>query len=169
MKQQIILNIGVSGSGKTTWTTEQMENNSRILRINRDDIRKVLVGDLGGYYQRPDLNTLEIMVNNIEASMAVDMLRRGYDIIFDNTHLKPSYIKEKIDLMNHWAEALNREIEFKFKVFSEESSGLLKNRILNRDGNIFDDIKELSYIDKQISQLPSIAKYIKENYPNQIL
>lgn len=167
MKQQIIINIGISGSGKTTWSSEQIKNNSRLLRINRDDIRKVLVGDLVGYYKRSDLNTIETMVTNTEAYLAVEALRRGFDIIFDNTHLKFSYIKEKMELINHWAEALNREIEYKFKIFDLNHKETLKNRVAARE--ITFDPADLAYIDKQIAQLPSIIKYIEEHYPNQIL
>jgi len=167
MKQQIIINVGVSGSGKTTWSTEQVKNNSRILRINRDDIRRVLVGSLDGYYHRKDLSTIEVMVSNTEAYLAVEALRRGFDIIFDSTHLRASYITEKIELMEHWAEALNREIEFKFKIFDLNHAETLKNRISNRDNLLKPE--QLAYIDKQIQQFGNVMDYIEVQHKDKIL
>lgn len=51
MKKLIIL-VGISGSGKSTWATEYIQKNPDTLRINRDDIRKSLVGTLKNYYPR---------------------------------------------------------------------------------------------------------------------
>ena len=66
MKSEVIINVGISGAGKSTWTTQFIKENPNYLRINRDDIRKTLVGDLNGYYERKDLNRIETSINFIE-------------------------------------------------------------------------------------------------------
>lgn len=63
--QQVIINVGVSGAGKTTWSTQYMKKNIGNYRINRDSIRLQLVGTLDDYYQRKDLNYLEKLVTEI--------------------------------------------------------------------------------------------------------
>lgn len=164
--QEVIFNVGVSGSGKSTWTTNFIKNNPNYLRINRDDIRKTLVGDLNGYYQRKDLNIIENLVTNLEAYILVEALRKNYNIIMDNTHLKPSYIKDKLDLINHWSQALGREVSSKFKIFPINSKYILKDRISKRDSILEID---LGYIDKQIKSLPIVIDYINKNFKDQII
>lgn len=44
----VIITVGISGSGKSTWSTNFIKENPKYLRLNRDDIRKTLVGDLDG-------------------------------------------------------------------------------------------------------------------------
>ena len=107
------------------------------------------------------------MVSNTEAYLAVEALRRGFDIIFDSTHLRASYITEKIELMEHWAEALNREIEFKFKIFDLNHAETLKNRISNRDNLLKPE--QLAYIDKQIQQFGNVMDYIEVQHKDKIL
>lgn len=165
--QQIIFNIGVSGSGKTTWTTDQIKNNPNTLRINRDDLRRVLVGDLKGYYQRPDLNSIETIISNTEAHMIVEALRRNYNIIFDNTNLRSSYINDKINMVEHWSEVFNKDINIKFKIFNEINPDLLKLRVSQRDNISLNN--DTAYIDKQIKSFNNIVSYIKEYYKDQIL
>lgn len=164
--QQIIINVGVSGSGKTTWSINHMKLFPNTLRINRDDVRKVLIGDLKGYYKRSDLNSIENSVTSIETYSIVEVLRRDHDLILDNTHLKPSYIKEKLEMIEYWSKALKREMDIKFKLFKGIDVFTLKNRVHNRDGIPWQD---LNYIDKQVESLKSIEKYLEENHKNQII
>lgn len=49
MKQEIILTVGISNSGKTTWANKFCEENPNFANINRDDIRAMLYGNLNSY------------------------------------------------------------------------------------------------------------------------
>lgn len=162
--QQVIINIGVSGSGKSTWSTSYIDQNPNFMRINRDDLRKTVRGSLTGYYEQKGLNKIESLITDWEATMFVTMLRKGYDIIFDNTHLKFSYIREKMLLIEHWSEALDIPVDIYFKIFPFDNPHKLKTRVKERDGRF-----EADYIDKQLEQLRTIIPYIEEKYPNQIL
>ena len=87
--KNIILTIGISGSGKSSWTTNFIKENSNYLRINRDDIRKTLVGNLDGYYQKEprQLNHIENIVTFTENHLFDDLISCNYNVIIDNTNL----------------------------------------------------------------------------------
>lgn len=59
-KQKLIILSGISGSGKTTIATDLCNKFEKHVRVNRDELRKQLVGKLDqNYYKRKDLNSLE--------------------------------------------------------------------------------------------------------------
>ena len=41
---KIIITRGIPGSGKTTWAKDVVKENSNYIRINRDDLRIMLIG-----------------------------------------------------------------------------------------------------------------------------
>ena len=169
MGQQVIINVGVSGSGKSTWSTEYIKNNIGNYRINRDSIREQLVGTLDGYYQRKDVTYLEKLVTNMEEISFVNMLGEGASIIVDNTNLKPSYIQKWVDFVQAWNEDLPdfRKVAVRFKLFPESNAELLKKRVNIRDAPLGWD--KLNYIDKQVSSIRSAIAYVEDNYKDQIL
>lgn len=46
-KQKLIILSGISGSGKTTIATDLCNKFEKHVKVNRDDLRKQLVGKLG--------------------------------------------------------------------------------------------------------------------------
>lgn len=170
--KNLIINVGVSGSGKTTWTTKFIKENPNYLRVNRDDIRKTLVGDLDGYYQRKDLWRIEEeAVNNIESSMILELLHSGFNVIVDNTNLKPTYIEKFRHIVSAYNKDLvqnvDQEVQIRYNLFKENNVALLKKRVDVREAPI--DPHYLDYIDKQASQLKGIIHYIEDNYKYYIL
>lgn len=167
--QQVIINIGVSGAGKTTWSTEYMKNNIGNYRINRDSIRLQLVGTLDGYYQRKDLKFLENLVTEMEELQFVNLLGQGASIIVDNTNLKPNYIQKWVDFVQAWNEDLSevQQVKVLFKIFPEANAETLKKRVNIRDAPL--GWHKLNYIDKQVSSLKSAIAYVESNYKDQIL
>jgi predicted kinase len=162
--QQVIFNVGVSGSGKSTWTTNFIKNNSNYLRINRDDIRKTLVGDLLGYYNRKDLNTVENIVSSIENHIGEKALLNEYSVIVDNTNLSIKTINEKIKVIEKYNNHYGTNIQFSFRVFPLSDHWTLKARVNERD-----KFPNLDYIDKQLKSLPTIIKYLEDNYKEKIV
>jgi predicted kinase len=110
-KKTIIINVGISGSGKTTWTKEHLKNNSDTLRVNRDSIRNGIALYMTGYYQRHDIKTVEEMVTNIEEITFEEMTYNHKNIVIDNTNLKEVYINKWIDLADP------DFYDIKFKIF----------------------------------------------------
>jgi hypothetical protein len=168
MSQQVIINIGVSGAGKTTWSTNYMAKNIGNYRINRDSIRTQLVGTLDGYYQRKDLNFLENLVTELEEQYFVKFLQKGISIIVDNTNLKPSYIQKWLDLVHIWNvnQPELKKVQVKFKIFPEDNAHFLKKRVNVRDAPLGWD--KLNYIDKQVISLKDAISFVERNYKDQI-
>lgn len=98
--------IGVSGSGKSTYSKNKVKENSNLVRINRDDLRKTLfaVDQVDTeYYDRKDLRACEKLVSEVSEQIIYDSLNRGSDVIIDNTNLQMKYIQEIIRKFNHLA------------------------------------------------------------------
>lgn len=167
--QQVIINVGVSGAGKTTWSTQYMKKNIGNYRINRDSIRLQLVGTLDDYYQRKDLNYLEKLVTEIEDMQFLSLLEKGASVIIDNTNLKPSYIDRWVDFVYGWNQEKSaiQQVELLFKIFSEANPQTLKKRVNVRDAPLGWD--KLAYIDKQVSSLKSVISYIESKHKGKII
>ena len=170
--KELIILVGISGSGKSTWTENYIKNTNNTLRINRDDLGKSLVKDLKSYYQRADLNQLEIIISTTSYSLFNILMDLDKDIILDNTNLKKDYFSNFIIL----ASANNYNI--KFKLF-DCNIITAKKRILDRDYNTWCDDEDLfldqdilsktSYIDTQLEQYENIKRYILKEYAHLIM
>ncbi len=81
---------GCPGSGKTTYTKNWVgENPKGRIRVNRDDIRMMLFGSkVGLSYEQEDL------VTQVSRKAVKIGLRDGKDVIVDDMHLRPKYIRE---------------------------------------------------------------------------
>lgn len=164
--QEVIINIGVSGSGKTTWTTEFVKKNSNYVRINRDDLRKHFYGTLDDYYIHKDLNSREDFITQVEYLLFNNALEEGHSIVVDNTNLRSGYIEKWIRTILVFNSKHNRTVTYKFKLFEESNEYTLKKRVDVRDAPL--GWNKLNYIDNQIKSLKIILNYIKENYNNHI-
>lgn len=162
--QEVIINVGVSGSGKSTWTTSFIKNNSKYLRINRDDIRKTLVGDLMGYYNRKDLSTIEFIVTKLENNIGESALLRDYSLIVDNTNLSIKTINEKLKAIEKLNKLYGTNIQFSFRIFPLSDHWTLKSRVNERD-----KFPNLDYIDKQLKSLPVIIDYLEANFKGKVV
>lgn len=171
--KEVIICIGISGSGKSTWTTKFIKENSNYLRINRDDIRKTLVCNLDGYYQRRDLNTIETKVNHIEDFLFDNIWGINKYPIIDNTNLKQSYIYNWIFKVNEYnsqkAQGLYPDspiLDFKFKLF-DISLEDAERRVAKREN--MQTFEDLNYITKQFEQYKQIKQWILNNYNDKII
>lgn len=90
--QKIILTVGISGSGKSTWAEKEALEKGYAL-VSRDNIRKDVFGTNGrDYYEADDLKNREEIVSTIQDTLIRSLLDVGKSIIVDNTHLKAKYI-----------------------------------------------------------------------------
>lgn len=166
--QQVIINVGASGAGKTNWSIDYIKRNPNTARINRDDIRRMLVGTIEGFYERKNLNQLEVMISDLEEHLFLKLLTNGFDVIIDNTHLKPSYIDKWVQFIKFWNElGKTHQAEVKFKIFVMNDPKSLKDRVMQRDPfNTEDSVK---YIDKQVLSLKNAISHVEKNYKTQII
>lgn len=81
-KQKILVLRGLPASGKTTWAKQFILTNPDYIRVNRDDIRAMIVPEFKFG------SSMEVLVGNIEDSMIKESLLEGYNIIVDATNFR---------------------------------------------------------------------------------
>lgn len=96
-KPHIILTVGVSGSGKSTYACSLVDNNPDYVRVNRDEVRAMLFGfmrpeDHSAYYKSKGIGKKEELVTEVEDNIIMAALHIGKNVIVDATHLKMKYI-----------------------------------------------------------------------------
>lgn len=169
----VIITVGISGAGKSSWSTNFIKENPKYLRLNRDDIRKTLVGDLDGYYQRNDLKLIEDLVSDLEESYFYKVCNHCMmNLIIDNTHLKESYIKRWINIFDKYKDTTDYEVDYKFKFFDVDLE-VAKHRVMVRENWLTDDYMledfKVEYIEKQYQQYKNIKKFIEDNYKDRCI
>ena len=144
--RKIIVTVGCSGSGKTTWATNFIEKNEGYLRVNRDAIRMQITASNSKIL----IKELEKLVSKILDEQVRTILNDGYNVIIDNTHLQKKYIDEILMKYNHLAEVR--------LVFFDKSASKCKNGVMQRDG--FNT--NVDYIDRQAQQYKKLREQITD-------
>lgn len=141
---QLKVMIGISGSGKTTETTEFISANPNWVRVNRDDLRKQLLGKLTqSYYTTKQYMQTEGHITNLQDEQIRYFLQQGYNVIVDNTHLKKQYLDHYINEFNHIADVL-------FDVVNTSLQDCIE-RVTKREGAI-----NTEYIERQHRHLSDL-------------
>lgn len=114
---KILILQGIPASGKSTFAREFLKEHPDYIRVNRDDIRRML-----GDYWKPDRETF---VSSCEYAIILNAMDYGYNIIVDDTNLNPKTISK----WKATAEYKNYDIEFKrFHISLDEALERDKNR-----------------------------------------
>lgn len=136
-KPYILILVGISGSGKSTWANNVIQNkNTNTYKVSRDDIRKHVFGytdeTIGAYYENNFYQEYENTVSKIEISMIRTLLKSGKNVIIDNTNLKKQYIQKymKTFIYN----------DIHFKVFNDVNIDMCINRDKNRTYSVGENI-----------------------------
>lgn len=150
MKGKLIILIGISNSGKSTFASKLVQDDPKTyIRINRDDIRNLLFGytdeTISSYYHRSDINQLEKQVTRFEDTLIYDSLELGRTVIVDATHLKRAYIER----FKYWN--VPTEVKF-FPIDYDEAIGRNSKRSRKVDEGI---------IKKQLEQLRTLVRQLK--------
>lgn len=126
--QQVLIITGISGSGKSTFARQFVQENPNWLRVNRDDLRKSIVSvSLSEYWKwAPEQqHRIEMLVNELQRTTIQQALARGWNVLIDNTHIKKKYINELIKSVEDFP------VEIRFKLIEiplEEAIERDKNR-----------------------------------------
>lgn len=164
-----IICVGISGSGKTTYSTNLIKNDPSFIRINRDDLRKTLVGSLEGYYTSNALYFRESIINQLEIDIINSAINYKKNLVIDNTNLKETYLKEKLQHL--------KDFDVYFKLFPIKLD-LAKNRVFLRDYENeliideridYSDRKEVEYIEKQFELYDNVEEWLVRNFEDKIL
>lgn len=97
MDNKIIITIGISGSGKSTWAESYVKTaETPTVIVSRDNLRMSLFGlnpkTYNEYFAHPDLRKREDKITKFHDEQIWYALRNGFDVVADNTHLRESYI-----------------------------------------------------------------------------
>jgi predicted kinase len=79
---------GLPGSGKTTWARRQ----AGAVRVNRDDLRRMLHGGMIG------LGWAEVQVTLAQRAQVEALLRAGVSVVCDDTNLRAKVVRELAEL-----------------------------------------------------------------------
>lgn len=112
----LIITVGISGSGKSTWIKSLDLLNTIV--VSRDNLRKELTGDVSNH-------TKENMVTYLTFKNTVDALNLGINVIFDATNVKS---KDRKYLIKHLKDNVSVKFNTYAKIFYSEPS-ISKNRI----------------------------------------
>lgn len=84
---------GLPGSGKSTLAAELIRKEpKRFIRINRDDLRSMVVGPGNNPHARND--DREELIRGMKEALMRQAFDAGYDVILDDTHLVPMTVKK---------------------------------------------------------------------------
>jgi predicted kinase len=82
MGQEVIILRGLPASGKTTWSLNYISEHPEYIRINKDEIRKIIHHDVySKENEKITLHIRDILINSC--------LNKGESIIIDDTNLNP--------------------------------------------------------------------------------
>ncbi|MBO0930135.1 phosphatase domain-containing protein [Fibrella aquatilis] len=115
----LLLLIGISGAGKSTFARQFVRDNPSYLRLNRDDLRRSLIPvSLGEYWTWDDKpkNRIERLVTALLDAALKAALDGGWNVVLDNTHLRQKSINEVLKLAEAQATA-KRPVDVSFQVF----------------------------------------------------
>lgn len=157
--QHLLILIGISGSGKSTFARQFVQNNPTYLRLNRDDLRRsVLPVPLGDYWTWDDKrkNRIERLVSDLEKSALVSALESGWNVVLDNTHLRQRYLSDLLKLIDKQA-ATEKPIYVTFQIFD-----IPLDTAIERDRNRADRVGE-AVVRDQHSRLRLLKKQFDVN------
>ena len=87
--KKLIMTIGMSGSGKTTWAEQYAKENENVINVNRDDTRVALFldGDLSRYNEYEFNHENEKLVTSVCFDKIKIGLSAGKTVIVSDTNL----------------------------------------------------------------------------------
>ena len=131
---KIIVLVGIQCSGKSTYAKKiSIDPNNKTVRVNRDDIRKML-----GKYWIPNRENL---VTNIENDIIERALNAKYNVVIDATNIGPNARKRWNKFVEDYLNTHNENIEieyiyFPISLFKALWRNFWRNLILPKDQKI---------------------------------
>lgn len=161
-----IINIGIPGAGKTTWSRDFLRKNPNYLRINRDDFRLMLRNEQQTEPKIEDLIT-DLFYQAIDAALGKKM-----NLIIDNTNLRKRYIDDIIEYVQHRANvsfmvfpitletAIERDAARERSVGEEVIKKMYKSYLDLMDSYNYSDQPKKHYIYKEPEMITGLPKAV---------
>lgn len=148
--QHIIINRGVAACGKSTWTAAFLKQHRDYVVVSRDGIRSMLM-------DHSNSPQTEKIVTKLYDKVLREALLNKYNIIIDNTHIKPAYISDALKVI----ESINPEANVELKQFDYDLETCIE-RDSKRDRVVGREIIEK--MDRNLRQNPqkNIERLINE-------
>lgn len=151
MQNQIILTIGISNCGKTTWATEFVEENPNFVNLNRDDCRASLHTSTNNIADYKFSRAKESEVTTFTVECCEVFAESGRDIIISDTNLNP----KTRDMWKQWA--TDNEYKYVEKVFDVEPH-ICKDRNIKRGYSVPPHVIDNQY--KQFRTFMGFTSYV---------
>lgn len=136
---KIILTVGPSACGKTTWAQEEVKRSQgKIVNLNRDDIRRSMFM-FTAWKDYKFTGQREKMVTETQFAMAKSALEKGISVIVSDTNLNAAY------RMNWEQFAKENNAQFELKVFNVDIRELTQ-RNWAREASVDPKILKQQYI-----------------------
>jgi len=155
--KKIVLTIGISGSGKSTFAHEQWKANpTGVVVVNRDSIRNLLFGftdqTIQEYYTRPDLNKIEKQVTKYEDTQIKSVVNSLQTQVFICTGRDGICLDETIK----WLDSNNIHYD---KVFIRKAGDMRPDWQIKAE--IWQQISENYYIDFLIDDRMQVVRHAR--------
>lgn len=121
-KPKLILPIGISGSGKSTWINSKTDSNTIV--VSPDDIRREVNGNVSDQSNMGQVWSLTF-------DRIVNGLNSGKNVILDATNVKSS---DRIKLLKHLNTYVNQDFDAQAKIFNVDPE-IAKQRVRNDINN----------------------------------
>lgn len=106
----VIILIGISGSGKTTFSRDFILKDSSYLRISSEDIVQSMVGNDQNLWYRKDVGKIEKIATDVTEDIFKMGVEKGYNIIIDADNISLLKVARWI----HLTQLLKQEFKIKF-------------------------------------------------------
>lgn len=153
----LICTIGLPASGKSTWAKEQLKKEpTRWKRINKDDLRAMLDNGVWSFEN-------EKVVTSIQDSAVMSALRKGYDVILDNTHLSRRVVRSVHELAERVGDVTVVE-----KIFSTDvKTCIARDAVRVGSAHVGEDVIMKMYNKAQLKR--GWPKEVSTYYPSKLL
>jgi len=102
---------GLPASGKTTWSVRYVRDNRNVMRINRDELRKMLVCNI-------ETEGNKNIVDKAKLTLITTAIDNERDIILDDTHCYHEYLVSLISIIRIAAISFEKEVEIEVMDFT---------------------------------------------------
>ena len=156
-KSKVIISVGLPFSGKSTYATELIKNDSSYVEINRDNIRKKLF-HIGGWSDYEITTERENQVTTEQFNEIRQAIDSGKNIIITNTNLRMKYVRRFVSLFEHY------NCDIKIVLFSVTLIELIRRNFEssyhNTEKDIVDSFNHYNWLKEKV--ISKYSNYVEE-------